>query len=177
MDWGSGERYEFSFSFLVFQHACSIVVCGRILSARKFWTRHLGFGNCGRMGWGKICRESRRAPFLYRLSIQSKMAASKTACTASYPSHQRPNFLSHLNFPFWLTCLFFFSLTDLLRWNENNAHGFNSFVCFSFLLMHHKQRWKSLNEMRISWSWCSFGGGDNFFVNASHCWNFVRDNQ
>ena len=109
MDWGSGGRYEFSFSFLVFQHACSTVVCGRILSARKFWTRHLGFGFCGGMGWGKICRGSRRAPFLYRLSIQSKMAASKTACTASYPSHQRPNFLSHLNFPFWLTCLFFFS--------------------------------------------------------------------
>ena len=71
MDWGSGRRYEFSFSFLVFQHACSIVVCGRILSARKFWTRPLGFGNCGTMGWGKICRGSRPgvAPCLFTNSV------------------------------------------------------------------------------------------------------------
>lgn len=107
MDWGSGGRYEFSFSFLVFPHARSTLVCRRILSAGKLIC-HLGFGNCGGMVWGKICQGRRRAPILYRLSIQSKMAASKTSCTASYlPSLTKLTFPCEVSFLTYV-CLFVF---------------------------------------------------------------------
>ena len=63
MGWCSGESSRLPL-------ACS---AGRILSVRVFtfvFGRHLGFGNCGELGRGKIGRGSRREVAKHPITIQ-----------------------------------------------------------------------------------------------------------